>query len=256
MNLININNNFFNIDNLIANQNVMNENEGLSNKVFSFSNVNNISPIVPTGSSNDEASNENTVMETRCIVKHSTPKNALHLAKKSSMTNDQLYALIHQSKRKMNIKTDDFDNNNNNTKLSPYEFDKLKIKIKNNYSNSNNNLDFKKLLLEQNHKQSPSWLRSQKISAVEQLKLSRNSNGVIHNKSVSLDPLLIQNLTSSPKYLHCNRKLIQNINLKKKYSNQKYDVLSTSIPEAYCEDDTYFDNNVSSESCPTLETAL
>ncbi|XP_076758860.1 NHS actin remodeling regulator GUK-holder [Xylocopa sonorina] len=112
----------------------------------------------------------------------STPTNLILSPTKSTMSNEELFAAIHKSKKRLNIKDD-------NENLSPYgstsSLAKLPPGNRNSWSSdsqkvpmvtqtaqpaspSTSRLDFKRLLLQQSVKTGPT-----RLSAAEQLKLSR-----------------------------------------------------------------------------------
>ncbi|CAL7935387.1 unnamed protein product [Xylocopa violacea] len=112
----------------------------------------------------------------------STPTNLILSPTKSTMSNEELFAAIHKSKKRLNIKDD-------NENLSPYgstgSLAKMSPGNRNSWSSdsqkvamvtqnaqpaspSTSRLDFKRLLLQQSVKTGPT-----RLSAAEQLKLSR-----------------------------------------------------------------------------------
>lgn len=155
--------------------------------------------------------------------------NALLSPKKSTMSNEELYAVIHRSKKKLNIKT---DTNETNTSTTPIKSEPKQIEtgylgkpqtrnswapnnpeLNKNYDLNNigsrqswacndrlgvkkgtSPLDFKKLLLQQNSK-TPA-IPTKKISAVEQLKLTKDN---IPSKKLPQSPMQIADLSASPK---------------------------------------------------------
>ncbi|OAD60662.1 hypothetical protein WN48_05536 [Eufriesea mexicana] len=112
----------------------------------------------------------------------STPTNLILSPTKSTMSNEELFAAIHKSKKRLNIKDD-------NENLSPYGSTNSLVKMtpgnRNSWSSepqksptvtqnaqpaspATSRLDFKRLLLQQSVKTGPT-----RLSAAEQLKLSR-----------------------------------------------------------------------------------
>ncbi|CAD1479379.1 unnamed protein product, partial [Heterotrigona itama] len=115
----------------------------------------------------------------------STPTNLILSPTKSTMSNEELFAAIHKSKKRLNIKDD-------NENLSPYGSTNSLAKTtptnRNNWSSepqrsatisqnvqppspTTSRLDFKRLLLQQSVKTGPA-----RLSAAEQLKLSRQQS--------------------------------------------------------------------------------
>lgn len=147
--------------------------------------------------------------------------NKLLSPKKSTMSNEELYAVIHRSKKKLNIKTD-FINPEPVTTVevsNKPESGYLKPQTRSSWSPNNeelkdldkpgsrqswacndrlgnkkqtSRLDFKKLLLQQNSKNP---VQTKKLSAVEQLKLSKEQ------PKKPQSPIQITDLSASPKSL-------------------------------------------------------
>lgn len=209
-----------------------------------------ISPIDPRNTGSFKSSTPARPKEMNSAVNLS---NKLLSPKKSTMTNDELYAMIHKSKKKLNIRTEDVDRNSpvpSAASLSPcnsmqslsgrstpvkqpetgYIGD---ARNRNSWSPNNDNcnvvgkalsaeagsrqswacsdrigpkqtsrLDFKKLLLQHGSKSNVMPNSNNKISAVEQLKLTKNQP-VPAKQAPSMN---ILDLSSSPRSL-VNRKL-------------------------------------------------
>ncbi|XP_018318214.1 uncharacterized protein gukh [Mycetomoellerius zeteki] len=138
---------------------------------------NNCPSPVPTSSS----SGRSTPIQTSSG--RTTPTNLVLSPTKSTMSNEELFAAIHKSKKKLNIKLNENDNEN----LSPYgsmnslvktpagtrhswspESQKASAEISTTVQSPTSRMDFKRLLLQQSVKTNP-----MRLSAAEQLKLSR-----------------------------------------------------------------------------------
>ncbi|XP_071572258.1 uncharacterized protein Gukh [Temnothorax nylanderi] len=138
---------------------------------------NNCSSPVPTSSS----SGRSTPIQTSSG--RTTPTNLVLSPTKSTMSNEELFAAIHKSKQKLNLKLNEIDNEN----LSPYgsmsslvktpagtrhswspESQKASSEIPTTVQSPTSRMDFKRLLLQQSVKANP-----MRLSAAEQLKLSR-----------------------------------------------------------------------------------
>ena len=186
--------------------------------------------------------------------------------KKSKMTSEEIFAAIHKSKKKLNMK--DVENrcqsptcwtnpdiggnkilatkSRERSSWSPNTSEDLDYKINEarnrkswigtnggggtNGTNSNSTPinSFKKLLLQQGSKNSPS--KDLRISAVEQLKLSKNGNGNVESSSTS------SSLTSSSNRRDVNKSPSRTVggNRNKylwKFSSPRSDVLSSTILE-------------------------
>ncbi|XP_076248376.1 NHS actin remodeling regulator GUK-holder [Calliopsis andreniformis] len=112
----------------------------------------------------------------------STPTNLILSPTKSTMSNEELFAAIHKSKRRLNIKDDSenlspYGSTNSLTKIAPgnrnsWSSETLKVPVVTQNvqapSPTTSRLDFKRLLLQQSVKTGPT-----RLSAAEQLKLSR-----------------------------------------------------------------------------------
>lgn len=188
-----------------------------------------ISPIEPCNSGKFQSSTPYKPVNSAVNL-----SNALLSPKKSTMSNEELYAVIHRSKKKLNIKT---DSTNNEVPTTATEPEKIEPKLpetgylsrpqtRSSWSPNNDELsknsdglsanpgsrqswacndrlgtkkttsryDFKRLLLQQNSK-TPSIQTGKKLSAVEQLKLTKDQ---IPPKKVQ-SPMQIADLSASPK---------------------------------------------------------
>ncbi|XP_031336241.1 uncharacterized protein LOC116165717 [Photinus pyralis] len=214
--------------------------------------------------------------------------------KKSTMSTDELYAVIHKGKKKMNIST--VDNRIDSPTLTPKrckspdtkvkspetgylgektrsrfswspsdgEFveyntniDKLSPERQNGTCNNRkgtpqtSRLDFKKLLLQHSTKTNVASVHTKKLSAVEQLKLSKHSPQPLQTDlkilELSASPKTLQNRRftssspSSPKHFGEKQKCMPKLMSPKsqwRFTNPRTDVLSSTIPEDCGEDET------------------
>ncbi|KAL0120960.1 hypothetical protein PUN28_008582 [Cardiocondyla obscurior] len=141
---------------------------------------NNCSSPIPVSSS----SGRSTPIQTSSC--RTTPSNLVLSPTKSTMSNEELFAAIHKSKKKLNIKLNEADNEN----LSPYESmsslvkiaagtrhswspesQKASLEVPTTVQSPTSRMDFKRLLLQQSVKTNP-----MRLSAAEQLKLSRHQS--------------------------------------------------------------------------------
>ncbi|XP_012057310.1 PREDICTED: uncharacterized protein LOC105620425 [Atta cephalotes] len=141
---------------------------------------NNCPSPIPTSSS----SGRSTPIQTSSG--RTTPTNLVLSPTKSTMSNEELFAAIHKSKKKLNIKLNENDNEN----LSPCgsmnslvktsastrhswspESQKAFPEISTTVQSTTSRMDFKRLLLQQSVKANP-----MRLSAAEQLKLSRQQS--------------------------------------------------------------------------------
>lgn len=194
-----------------------------------------ISPIEPCNSGKFHSSTP----QRKPINSAVNLSNKLLSPKKSTMSNEELYAVIHRSKKKLNIKTD-FSGGSpsppvetsspknherqpetgylgkpqSRSSWSPNSDDKnidsLKAGSRQSWAcndrlgaKTTSRLDFKKLLLQQNSK-TPSVLSAgRKLSAVEQLRLAKDQVSFKKPASTctSQSPLQIADLSASPRSL-------------------------------------------------------
>lgn len=203
-----------------------------------------ISPIDPRSLGGFQSSTPQSKTDLKAAV---NLENKLLSPKKSTMSNEELYAVIHKSKKKLNIKTEDppavvtespkhqvkspetgyigkksrtrfswspskgeyIDFNADIDELSSSKDDLGIITPSETCSNrkrvqQTSTLDFKKLLLQHGTKSSIIQNNAKKLSAVEQLKLSKQSIQPIAKPTKS--EVSILEYSSSPRSLH-NRKL-------------------------------------------------
>lgn len=281
-----------------------------------------ISPIDPRNCGSFHSSTPSS--KTSDLKAASNLENKLLSPKKSTMSNDELYAIIHKNKKKMNIKTEDAelsssncsinlqqdgdDNTSKSTGLKSPETGYLGEKSRSRsswspssgeYVDFNTNidksppnveartrqswscndrkgvqqtsrLDFKRLLLQHGRTNNISP-NSKKISAVEQLKLSKQQ--IQHNQKGEPDMSILE-LSGSPKLLG-NRKIIPvapgsprnsagNTSEKVirpvpkllsprsqwRFANPRSDVLSSTIVEDCREEENDSNNKIEKENFP------
>lgn len=218
-----------------------------------------ISPIEPCYSGKFQSSTPKTMNSAINL------SNKLLSPKKSTMTNDELYAVIHRSKKKLNIKTD-FNTPEPVTTIEPShkpETGYLKPQTRSSWSpnyeelrsadldkpgsrqswacndrlgtkKQTSRIDFKKLLLQHNSK---TPVQTSKMSAVEQLRLSKDQ------PKKTQSPIQIADLSASPKSLGKKfngpteptsperKQKIMSPRSAWRFANPRSDVLSSTIHE-------------------------
>ncbi|XP_071055598.1 uncharacterized protein [Onthophagus taurus] len=229
-----------------------------------------ISPIDPRTLTSFKSSTPSNKSELKSAI---NLENKLLSPKKSTMSNDELYAVIHKSKKKLNIEspqTNSIENQTQNVsvqieKVQPPEtgyFDKSKSRL-NEFNLSPKNeprsrhswaitdkktsqaarLDFKRLLLQHCRPNLPP--ASTKLSAVEQLKLSKPQIQPKPNQNEDEEKINILDLSRSPRSL--NRKTPEKNRQPSKilsprsqwrFASPRSDVLSSTILEDHREDDS------------------
>lgn len=270
-----------------------------------------ISPIDPRSLGGFQSSTPQSKTDLKAAV---NLDSKLLSPKKSTMTNEELYAVIHKSKKKLNIKTEDppssvetkdvvdspkhqvkspetgyigkksrsrfswspskgeyIDFNADIDELSSSKDDLGIIKSSETCSDrkrpqQTSRLDFKKLLLQHGTKTNLLQSNTKKLSAVEQLKLSKQNIQPVKPKSSEVS---ILEYSSSPRSLH-NRKLgpIQQPKTPEKvkpapkllsprsqwrFASPRSDVLSSTILEDCREDES---PNSSTERKPKVQSVL
>lgn len=250
-----------------------------------------ISPIEPCNSGKFQSSTP----QHKPINSAVNLSNKLLSPKKSTMSNEELYAVIHRSKKKLNIKTDFSGNSGSSTpetlspknneyrqpetgylgkpqtrsSWSPNNDDKniesLKPGSRQSWAcndrlgtKSTSRLDFKKLLLQQNSKTPSVIIPGKKLSAVEQLRMTKDQ---ITCKKQLQSPLQIADLSASPrsiaqkKFTNGPSELptspekqrpqpkIMSPRSAWRFANPRSDVLSSTILEDCREDETSNSSN-------------
>lgn len=248
-----------------------------------------ISPIDPRSQGGFQSSTPSKPKEQSSSVINLN--NKLLSPKKSTMSNEELYAMIHKSKKKMNIKTDDLVESpaSSVSNLSPSLSGRStptkqpetgylgEARSRNSWSPNSDNvldaaskqtwscsdrlgtkqtsrLDFKKLLLQHGSKTNIISKPAKKLSAVEQLKISRNQGAQQQIATVKQPPAMnILDLSSSPRGL-VHRKLsnvapgspekqrppskLLSPRSNWRFANPRSDVLSSTILEDCREDES------------------
>lgn len=260
-----------------------------------------ISPIEPCNSAKFQTSTPQKPINSAINL-----TNRLLSPKKSTMSNEELYAVIHRSKKKLNIKTDFTNAEPSSEMLLPKNNDKqpetgyLKPQSRCSWSPNNEDisknldalslnpgsrqswacndrlgtkttsrLDFKKLLLQQSSKTPSIRAPGNKLSAVEQLRLSKEQS--LPKKSQF--PLQIADLSASPKNLSHKKFNVptdtptspekQRVQPKImsprsawRFANPRSDVLSSTILEDCREDETSNSSNELNNSPKYLQEKL